>query len=189
VGCGGTEELERSRRCRLPVLETPRLAHSASFLGLQPGSVSISKEAESYPVAVARSSPHARHYPGLGSVPVCLPGVCHIASLVKRWLVFTHHGAVEGDHLQACRDEFCFSFNRRSSRERGLGLYLASKRPRAPTLWSTTTSSSIRGGPNEPHRSRRRPRVLPPPDLWQDLASNASREPRSLSEIANSYIL
>jgi len=51
---------------------------------------------------------------------VPLPGVHRIASLVKRWLASTHQGTVEGDHLQAYLDEFCFSFNRCSSRERGL---------------------------------------------------------------------
>src|SRR5665811_370295 len=52
-----------------------------------------------------------------------LPGVHRIASLVKRWLLSTHQGAVEGDHLQAYLDEFCFRFNRRRSRARGLLFY------------------------------------------------------------------
>ena len=37
----------------------------------------------------------------------------------KRWLLGTHQGAVEADHLQAYLNEFCFRFNRRHSRARG----------------------------------------------------------------------
>lgn len=43
-----------------------------------------------------------------------------VASLTKRWLLGTHQGAVEADHLQAYLNEFCFRFNRRSSRSRGM---------------------------------------------------------------------
>ncbi len=49
-----------------------------------------------------------------------LPGVHRIASLTKRWLLSTHQGAVDGEHLQAYLDEFVFRFNRRRSRRRGL---------------------------------------------------------------------
>lgn len=49
-----------------------------------------------------------------------LPGVHRIASLVKRWLASTHQGAVETGHLDRYLDEFCFRFNRRTSRSRGL---------------------------------------------------------------------
>lgn len=49
-----------------------------------------------------------------------LPGVHRIASLVKRWLVSTHQGAVETEHLAGYLEEFCFRFNRRTSRSRGL---------------------------------------------------------------------
>ena len=51
---------------------------------------------------------------------VVLPGVHHVASLVKRWLLGTHQGAVAGDHLQAYLDEFAFRFNRSRSEFRGL---------------------------------------------------------------------
>jgi transposase-like protein len=49
-----------------------------------------------------------------------LPGVHRVASLVKRWLASTHQGAVEAEHLAGYLDEFCFRFNRRRSRSRGL---------------------------------------------------------------------
>ena len=49
-----------------------------------------------------------------------LHGVLRIASLAKRWLLSTHQGAVEVEHLADYLDEFCFRFNRRRSRSRGL---------------------------------------------------------------------
>ena len=47
-------------------------------------------------------------------------GVHRVASLVKRWLLGTHQGAVEADHIQAYLNEFCFRFNRRNSRLPGM---------------------------------------------------------------------
>lgn len=49
-----------------------------------------------------------------------LPGVHRVASLVKRWLLSTHQGAVDTAHLDDYLDEFIFRFNRRTSRSRGL---------------------------------------------------------------------
>ena len=42
-----------------------------------------------------------------------------VISLLKRWLIGTHHGAVTPSHLQAYLDEFSFRFNRRLSQHRG----------------------------------------------------------------------
>jgi len=49
-----------------------------------------------------------------------LPGVHRVAALVKRWLIGTHQGSFEEDHLQAYLDEFSFRFNRRKSTHRGM---------------------------------------------------------------------
>lgn len=49
-----------------------------------------------------------------------LPAVHRVVSLLKRWLVGTHHGRVEAKHLQAYLDEFAFRFNRRKSRHVGM---------------------------------------------------------------------
>ncbi len=46
-----------------------------------------------------------------------------VASLVKRWLLGTHQGAVEAAHMHSYMDEFVFRFNRRRSRSRGLVFY------------------------------------------------------------------
>jgi transposase-like protein len=54
---------------------------------------------------------------------VSLPGVHRVASLLKRWLLGTHQGAVGAEHLDAYLNEFSFRFNRRASRRRGLLFY------------------------------------------------------------------
>lgn len=48
-----------------------------------------------------------------------LPRVHRIISLLKRWLLGTHQGAVSLHHLDYYLDEFTFRFNRRRSRSRG----------------------------------------------------------------------
>jgi transposase-like protein len=52
-----------------------------------------------------------------------LPHVHMIVSLLKRWLLGTHQGAVQEMHLQAYLDEYVFRFNRRKSAKRGLLFY------------------------------------------------------------------
>jgi len=54
---------------------------------------------------------------------VALPGVHRIASLLKRWLIGTHQGAVSKKHLDYYLDEYTFRFNRRTSKARGLLFY------------------------------------------------------------------
>ena len=52
-----------------------------------------------------------------------MPRVHRVASLLKRWLLGTHQGAVSEKHLDYYLDEFTFRFNRRRSRVRGLLFY------------------------------------------------------------------
>lgn len=52
-----------------------------------------------------------------------LPHIHTLISLLKRWLLGTHQGAVEPKHLQSYLDEYVFRFNRRKSTQRGLLFY------------------------------------------------------------------
>lgn len=52
-----------------------------------------------------------------------LPRVHRIASLLKRWLIGTHQGAVSHEHLEYYLDEYTFRFNRRKSTHRGKLFY------------------------------------------------------------------
>ena len=54
------------------------------------------------------------------SAHALLPRVHRVASLLKRWLLGTHQGAVAREHLDYYLDEFTFRFNRRASRHRGM---------------------------------------------------------------------
>lgn len=48
-----------------------------------------------------------------------MPRVHRVISLLKRWLLGTHQGAVSQKHLDYYLDEFTFRFNRRRSKSRG----------------------------------------------------------------------
>ena len=48
-----------------------------------------------------------------------MPRVHRVASLLKRWLLGTHQGAVRPQQLDHYLDEFTFRFNRRGSNHRG----------------------------------------------------------------------
>ena len=49
---------------------------------------------------------------------------CHrVASLLKRWMMGTHQGAISHEHLDYYLGEYTFRFNRRTSRSRGKLFY------------------------------------------------------------------
>ena len=52
-----------------------------------------------------------------------MPGVHQVAALLQRWLLGTHHGAIQPKQLDYYLDEFIFRFNRRTSKSRGLLFY------------------------------------------------------------------
>jgi len=52
-----------------------------------------------------------------------LPRVHRVVSLLKRWLLGTHQGAIGHEHLDDYLNEFTFRFNRRASASRGKLFY------------------------------------------------------------------
>lgn len=66
------------------------------------------------PSIQSRSTPDESHL---------LPRVHRVISLLKRWLMGTHQGAVSSTYLQDYLDEFTFRFNRRTSSSRGKLFY------------------------------------------------------------------
>jgi len=52
-----------------------------------------------------------------------LPRAHRVVSLLKRWLLGTHQGAISSEHLDYYLDEFTFRFNRRKSASRGKLFY------------------------------------------------------------------
>jgi transposase-like protein len=111
-------------RCRLRVIPDTQASTLRLFLldYVKPGAVIVTDGFSSYPDAIKSDYQHKLYVVTRSNDPahVCLPGVHRIASLIKRWLLGTHQGAVEADHLQAYLDEFAFRFNRRKSEFRGL---------------------------------------------------------------------
>jgi transposase-like protein len=57
---------------------------------------------------------------GFDPAHVVMPRVHNVASLLKRWLMGTHQGGIQDQHLDYYLDEFTFRFNRRRSQARGL---------------------------------------------------------------------
>ena len=54
---------------------------------------------------------------------ISMPRVHRVASLIQRWLLGTHQGALQPAKLEHYLDEFVFRFNRRKSSSRGMLFY------------------------------------------------------------------
>jgi len=78
---------------------------------------------------------------------------CHIvASLLKRWLMGTHQGAVSHEHLDYYLDEFTFRFNRRKSSHRGMLFYrLLQNAVKVDTVTYKQMTKNIRGRKPQNH--------------------------------------
>lgn len=92
---------------------------------VQPGTVVITDGFQGYRGLSQLGYRHDRRIIlGSGeSADAVLPRVHRVASLLKRWLMGTHHGAVSREHLDSYLDEFTFRFNRRASAHRGKLFY------------------------------------------------------------------
>jgi len=118
---------------------------------VEPGSVVYTDGLDSYKGLGALGYQHEVYIlkgRGPSAATELLPRVHLVASLLKRWLLGTHQGAVRPAHLDYYLDEFTFRFNRRASASRGLLFYrlvqqALSVRPIA--------GSTIFGGKPPPH--------------------------------------
>lgn len=79
-----------------------------------------------------------------------LPRVHRVASLLKRWLLGTHQGAVSHEYLDYYLDEFTFRFNRRTSRSRGKLFYRLLEQAVAadPIPYKTIVEAAWAGNPD-----------------------------------------
>ena len=125
----------RIRLARLP--DASALA-IADFLerNVESGSVLFCDDWASYGPALSELRARGLHYTAKTTTlsktetraHLVHPHVHRVASLLKRWLLGTHQGAVRDQHLDAYLDEFVFRFNRRHARSRGLIVYPLSVR-------------------------------------------------------------
>jgi len=82
-----------------------------------------------------------------------LPRVHRVVSLLKRWLMGTHQGAVSHEHLDFYLDEFTFRFNRRTSASRGKLFYrLVENAVLVPPTPYHTMVKSLRGRKKADHK-------------------------------------
>jgi transposase-like protein len=105
-------------RARMVVLADATGASMREFVSenVEPGSTVVTDGLSSYFPAVRDDYVHER----IVGAKSELPGVHRVASLCKRWLLGTHQGSVEAEHLAGYLNEFVFRFSRRTSRHRGL---------------------------------------------------------------------
>ena len=114
----------RARLVRIPDLSAESLL-AAIEAAVEPGTVLYTDHFKGYAGLAAAGY---IHYPTAISstgdpAHVVMPRVHRLASLLKRWLLGTHQGAVRPEHLDDYLGEFAFRFNRRSSNHRGLLFY------------------------------------------------------------------
>jgi transposase-like protein len=114
-------------RVRLRSVEDLSAASLVGFICdvVAPGSVIITDGWNSYLPLPRHGYTHKRTSIRAGDDPahVVQPGVHRVASLLKRWLMGTHQGAIRPEHLDAYLEEFTFRFNRRSSHRPGMLFY------------------------------------------------------------------
>jgi transposase-like protein len=127
IGFGKNSKRWKLGRCRIEVIER---ANAETLLGFverncEPGSIIYTDGLNAYNGLADREYEHNATAVSQGNDPahVVLPAVHRVASLLKRWLMGTHHGGWGAQHAEAYIDEFIFRFNRRNSKARGLLFY------------------------------------------------------------------
>lgn len=112
-------------RIRLSVLEnaTGETLAKAVQATVEPGSLVRSDGLSSYSFLPGYGYIHVPSFHKEATPGDTTPLAHRVASLLKRWWLGTHQGAIRPDHLAYYLDEFTFRFNRRTSRSRGKLLY------------------------------------------------------------------
>ena len=102
---------------------TSKTLHGFIAQSIEPGSVVVTDGLSAYgglksyrhePIVISGSGQTASQL---------LPRVHRVVSLLKRWLLGTHQGAIGQEHLNDYLDEYTFRFNRRKSASRGKLFY------------------------------------------------------------------
>lgn len=109
----------RIRLRRIPVASPNQLVTFVKHV-VEPGSIVITDGWKGY---AGLKQEGFKHRPRLinvngKTVSALLPRVHRVASLLRRWLMGTHQGALSREQLDTYLEEFTFRFNRRTSRNR-----------------------------------------------------------------------
>jgi transposase-like protein len=118
------KKIGRIRMRRIPDVSTESLTHFISE-SIEPGSTVFTDGWQAYAGMTKLGYVHkATVLRKSTSEPnELLPRVHRVASLLKRWILGTHQGAVSPEHLDGYLAEFTFRFNRRTSTHRGKLFY------------------------------------------------------------------
>lgn len=112
------KKVGRIRLARLSAL-TKKEVHAFVRQSIEPGSTLVTDGLNVYTgMAEYKHSPIILKHQSEDASSL-LPLVHRVVSLLKRWLLGTHQGAVHPEHLDYYLDEFTFRFNRRTSASRG----------------------------------------------------------------------
>jgi transposase-like protein/predicted RNA-binding Zn-ribbon protein involved in translation (DUF1610 family) len=120
--CGKPKGIGRIRIQVIPDASAATLVRAVQAM-VEVGSTIRTDKWASYPTLTKHGYTHVPvdRLSALGEDPT--PLVHRIASLLKRWLLGTHHGRIEAEHLPQYLGEFIFRFNRRKSASRGKLFY------------------------------------------------------------------
>lgn len=102
-------------RLRMRVIPntTGKTLSAAVMAMIEPGATVLTDGWRAYDT-IAKDYEHKPEVEGSGArAPEILPLVHRVFSNLKTWLLGTHHGRVEPQHLQAYLNEYVFRFNRR----------------------------------------------------------------------------
>ena len=112
----------RVRLARIPDVKRAAL-HGFIRESIEPGSTVVTDGLQAYRSMTDYHHERRVQGPQDDGEEHLLPRVHQVASLLKRWLLGTHHGAIGHGHMDDYLNEFTFRFNRRTSASRGKLFY------------------------------------------------------------------
>ena len=119
----GKKAIGRIRMLRIPDASAISL-RSFIVQAIEPGSTIFTDGWEGYRGLEAHGYCHeVRIAKGVNELTKLLPRAHRVVSLLNRWILGTHQGAISPEHIDYYLDEFTFRFNRRTSQHRGKLFY------------------------------------------------------------------
>jgi len=112
-------------RIRLSILPdaTGEAIKQATLRMVEPGSTIRTDGWDSYNLLTKHGYTHSSMTHAQADSGDATPLTHRVASLLKRWWLGTHQGAIQPEYLAYYLDEFTFRFNRRTSRSRAKLFY------------------------------------------------------------------